>query len=449
MGKRQPPRRTPRPGVSQQDGDAKPRRSPASGKKDKKRGRKGSAARANKFRRGTGRTEAREEGVRGLGGTNRNNTNLSYEDTVDIMNRRKKGTEEISAKDLEDLMANKEEDVQKEAENGEDQKHRASVAATKVPIYGTLRLDVKPDDAIRFFSGNVNGLSFWLSRNYKAERLKYVFEQHGIDTMGLQEVCINWKAFKASQTLASLLRSGHESMRSTASHNKRDEEIKNIGRKQRGGTAVIMKERLAAFVVDSGVDHTDLGRWSWYLLEGSPGHRTRVISAYAPCGNAACDTSTVYQQHMRYIWEKGLKTNPKKMFADDLLAVIRRWRKAGDRVILMMDANENVLDGNMCKQFKEDDIRMVEAVHSQEPGHGPKTFFRGQQSIDGIWVSTDLEIISASYLPFNADIGDHRPVVADLTMRSVLGDHINKIVPVKARRLNSKIKNAGTNTSRS
>ena len=48
------------------------------------------------------------------------------------------------------------------------------------------------------------------------------------------------------------------------------------------------------------------------------------------------------------------------------------------------DTNENVLDGNMCKQFKEDDIRMVEAVHSQEPGHGPKTFFRGQQSIDGI-----------------------------------------------------------------
>ena len=73
-------------------------------------------------------------------------------------------------------------------------------------------------------------------------------------------------------------------------------------------------------------------------------------------------------------------------------------------------------------------------------GMGPKTHFRGKESINGTWVSTDLEVTGASYLPFDPDVGDHRPVMIDITMESVLGATIPKIVPVKARQLNSKIK---------
>jgi len=81
-------------------------------------------------------------------------------------------------------------------------------------------------------------MSFWLRNNYKAERLKYLFEQYGIDTMGLQEVCINWSKFKSSQTLALLLRHGPEAIRSVTSFNKN--EIKNMGKYKRGGTSTII-----------------------------------------------------------------------------------------------------------------------------------------------------------------------------------------------------------------
>ena len=64
------------------------------------------------------------------------------------------------------------------------------------------------EDTIWLFFANVNGMSSWLWNNYKAERLKYVFQQYGIDSAGLQEVCINWSPFKLSQTTASLLRDG-------------------------------------------------------------------------------------------------------------------------------------------------------------------------------------------------------------------------------------------------
>ena len=176
-------------------------------------------------------------------------------------------------------------------------------------------------------SQNVNSMSYWLRDNYKAERLKFLLKKYNIDTAGLQEVCINWAALKPSQTMASLLR--HEaSLRSVHSHNKRA--TKNIGRQQRGGTATIINERLAPFVKDSGTDHTGLGRWSWYLLEGTPGHKTRVITAYAPCGDANSGETTVFAQHMNYIRQKGLRTNPKAMFRDDLLGALRIWRNNGE-----------------------------------------------------------------------------------------------------------------------
>ena len=110
--------------------------------------------------------------------------------------------------------------------------------------------------------------------------------------------------------------------------------------------------------MDSGVDATGLGRFSWYKLEGEPGHCTYVITAYAPCGNTAMGDTTVYKQHERFIQLHGLRTNPKTMFRDDLLTTLRSWRAAGHRVVLMMDANEHVLDGCLCKALLGDDLRM-------------------------------------------------------------------------------------------
>ena len=74
------------------------------------------------------------------------------------------------------------------------------------------------------------------------------------------------------------------------------------------------------------------------------------------------------------------------------------------------------------------------------PGRsGPKTWFRGTELIDGIWTTDDIEVIAALYLPFDAHVGDHRPVIADFSMKSVLGTNTKRIIPRKARRLNSKI----------
>ena len=68
----------------------------------------------------------------------------------------------------------------------------------------------------------------------------------------------------------------------------------------------------------------------------------------------------------------------------DLCTVLRQWRDRGDRIILLMEANNKVFDGLMSKELAADDIKLQEAVHSVKPGPGPKTYIRGKDSIDGI-----------------------------------------------------------------
>ena len=74
---------------------------------------------------------------------------------------------------------------------------------------------------------------------------------------------------------------------------------------------------------DLGVDPPGLGRWSWYLLKRSKRVKTSVIPAYAPCGSAASKKETYWQQQVRYVTKKGLKTHPKGMFRKDILQQLR------------------------------------------------------------------------------------------------------------------------------
>ena len=120
------------------------------------------------------------------------------------------------------------------------------------------------------------------------------------------------------------------------------------------------------------------------------------------------------------------------MVREDLLAVLQRWRARGDRVVLIMDTNKHVMDRVMCKQLTGDDLQMREVVHSETKGPRPKAWFTRSESIDGIWVSSEIDVIGVSYLPFDGSLGDHQLVMADLTMSSVLGKHLNNIVPVRA-----------------
>ena len=363
---------------------------------------------------------------------------LSYLETLEIMSKRENKMEETTEHEVEsimkDMVCEQTRSIARQAELDYDD----TIVESEVPLYGTLDPTEKPLEVVRLMSLNINGIQMNKSANPKAERLKHIISKYGIDVLGMQETCVNWSKYKSSLTIASLLRARTEPIRSTHSFNKL--ETDNIGYVQRGGTATVAIDTTSTYVKGSGSDHTQLGRWSYYLLEGAPGHKTRVITAYAPCGSSSSGLSTNWKAQQRYIQQHGIRTrDPKQMFEDDLCAALRQWREQGDRLILMMDANENVYSGKFGQRLSEEGIDLKEAVHAQTKGQGPHTHNRGSQPIDGIWFTPDLELTGASYLPFDGSLGDHRPVVADFSQRSVLGTNLPKVVPVTARRLNSKV----------
>ena len=345
--------------------------------------------------------------------------------------------DEVGKEEVEEMMVEEEllEELKRAKEEYEE--YRKKVEEAKVPIWGSIATEAKEDSAIRFLSANLNGLAYWLRHNHKADRLKFLMERLKIDVVGLQEVCVNWSVFKASQNIGALLRRGDEPIRSVASHNRLEQT--NAGRAQRGGTATIVHDLIAPFVKNSNVDHTKLGRWSWCLIEGEGGHRTRIVTAYSPVKTNSPGLRTTVQQQWRYIRRKGLKTNPRQMFIDDLANLLRLWRGQGDRLVLMMDANDHVLTGETSRRLAEEGIDLEEAVHSYNGGVGPNTYFRGKDPIDGIWVTPDLTVCGAAYLPYDPCLGDHRPVMVDISTRSTLGNDLPRIVPHKARRLTSKV----------
>ena len=72
----------------------------------------------------------------------------------------------------------------------------------------------------------------------------------------------------------------------------------------------------------------------------------------------------------------------------------------GEQVVLIVDSNEDVTDGVICRQLRSADIGMREAVHAAMGGKGPNTYFRGSEPINEMWTTTEIEVTSAAYLPY-------------------------------------------------
>ena len=140
-----------------------------------------------------------------------------YEETKRMMESRSRPDDEMGYGEFEEYMATEVSHEELEEAAKKEEEYKSEIAKAKVPIYGTLHPTMKADDSVRFMSVNVNCLSMWKRLNYKAKRLRWLLKNYQIDTMGLQEVCVNWRNFRCN--LAHTLRSGADPIISMASHN--------------------------------------------------------------------------------------------------------------------------------------------------------------------------------------------------------------------------------------
>ena len=82
---------------------------------------------------------------------------------------------------------------------------------------------------------------------------------------------------------------------------------------------------------------------------GRVGVRTKIVTTYAPVGGKDSGPKSYWRQQINYIQNNCLNTTSFNMFCGNLCEVLKTWRSKGDRIILMMDANDNVFNGKLSK----------------------------------------------------------------------------------------------------
>ncbi len=195
------------------------------------------------------------------------------------------------------------------------------------------------------------------------------------------------------------------------------------GNHVQGGTAILNFDDFTQYAQDYWVDPRGLGRWSWTLVYGSQSHSTQIIQAYN-VGWATCKgLGTIYQQHLHYVWDHDLQTTPCELFRMELLDQLCQWRVQGDQLVLMMDANEHVLNGPLCKDLVNDNIDLVEATHASTILPTPPTSMDGSKPIDRVWHTSNIELTNINVLPFGESVGDHHSFVFDISSCTCNGWH--------------------------
>eukprot|EP00957_Ditylum_brightwellii_P000938 75491-Ditylum_brightwellii.AAC.1 len=124
--------------------------------------------------------------------------------------------------------------------------------------------------------------------------------------------------------------------------------------------------------------------------------------------------------------------SPWKVFNQDLLEEIRKWRSKGNTAILGMDAN-----GDVKSEFLAEP-KMYNLIQAKHGMHSPNTHIKGSHAVDFIFVTEDridpTEVIGM--LPFEEGINsDHRGFFVNINQKFLLCGEVQHTGAKKSRKL--------------
>ncbi len=120
----------------------------------------------------------------------------------------------------------------------------------------------------------------------------------------------------------------------------------------------------------------------------------------------------------------------------NFLPMLQVWRQQGDRLLIFIDMNKDILNGPLAKRMLR--MGLEEAMHQHWGDIKPHTYVGGKEPIDAVFHTLDLKVTSALQLSFHEGVGDHRTVLVDISTWSAIGKQEFQVVHPHAWRLNSK-----------
>ena len=309
-------------------------------------------------------------------------------------------------------------------------RNQSSALAANKDSWGD-KMGEKKDGFLRLASRNIGGIDVYAG-NSKEEELKTWIVNSEFDIFGLQELNLNVSKCRDRERIGERMKSpAWEFFNTATGHNKH-----YTGNKKMlyGGTMLLAQGQQCHRVASSGADERGLGRWAWFLLHGKDRIKTRVVTAYRPCKTTKLtSTGTVYNQHLQYFKDQNIDTCPLTMFDNDLTALIQKWIRQGEKVVLMIDSNDDINTGAFDRKLRQ--CGLISALRTRHGTNVPPTQHSGSVAIDDIYITPNLQVGKAGYLPFGDGPGDHRGLFVDIHIQSIVGGEYQKIHRQQARRL--------------
>ena len=285
----------------------------------------------------------------------------------------------------------------------------------------------KPKNTLRLIGGNINGLpTSSFDKGGKMTDFCQTITKLQADVIALTETNIDSRKLPQEDNWYNRVRKHKlNRLRTSWAHNRTGEP--STGIQQYGGTMVLsqgeMTSRVPRLRPQDTSDPLKLGRWTSLTFTGKGAHVLRVVSAYMPCGKDPRGKDTVYHQQQLFLRQQEEPREPRTALLQDLHQALTRWIQAGEKVVVFMDANEDIRSGPVNTMFQS--LNMKEHMQSRHPNTPmPSTYIRNTQfkPIDGCWSNLNDHDLKCGYLAYHAPFpGDHRLMVLEIPKTVALG----------------------------
>ncbi len=167
-----------------------------------------------------------------------------------------------------------------------------------VPRLGTIP-QVCPEGVFLLVGGNFYCASTKEVRDRKVSDIHWILETWDVQGGGFSKIGIDWRRIPQRKHLDSWFRTCQDEYRTSASHN--SYEAITMTTQQQGGIAIFAGKEFRQYILRSMGDFRGLDRWSSWIIQADPSHRTRMVVAYQVGQARQRGLLTIYQQYVHYI----------------------------------------------------------------------------------------------------------------------------------------------------
>jgi hypothetical protein len=296
---------------------------------------------------------------------------------------------------------------------------------------------------LRIYYQNVNGITASKGTS-KWNEINETMVRHKVAIFGLTETNIEWNKYKNQTIMKSVLRKHfkHATMQTSTTTMKFDDDYKP------GGTCTVITNDWTGRVLTSITDETGQGRWSGIVIRAH-WFNIAIITAYRVTQRTIeqAGPTTAYAQQWAVLRQQGIdRPEPRQQFITDIKRLLKNQKREGNKIILMMDANESMGSEKNGVSSITSDCDLID-IHTARHSEAATTatYARGTRKIDFVLITPELLplVSNSGMLPFYDGIHtDHRGMFIDLDSKATFHGKIAELYSQPSRILTSKFPKA-------